>query len=422
MELKDTKTMTKAVNNRFKITKSFKDAAMQVFPVFVWKNKEKTIVSSKRNVDPHLIVRKRLTKASNLNPYVPPERATFVKATNHRIEFQEYYVFLHFKNGIEYIEFNLVNFMKFEKDTVIKCHTEGNKIINGLKPCGLWYRAFSGPIYSNYNFQKSELRYVDFEKIYSNFHSFPNFLERVYKYRREIEFCQKVGAFEFADGIACNNSYIDMRSVTRKWLKANKRILKKNPSPEYFASLEKIEELAKRIQIKPNRLFDYLLKHKLSVDSYNKHIENIKCINYPLNKMYILPENFEQIRDEVLEIVTIQRFKKRNIDFLKATKYFKEVCNKTLSGCVFSIPDNAESMVKTGMKMNNCLKNYIDQVISGKSIIVLIKDTRSNNRLYALELSPESYNIRQLKGKNNTTPPKKIQRIVDKYAQSLLVA
>lgn len=411
-----------AVKNRFKITKGFKEFTSKYFPIYIWENKNKKIVSSTRNPKDCVTIRKRLAKNSNLSPYVPYERATYVRTSSRRIELQEYKIYLTFVDGIEHINLELVNFMKLENNTLIRCHCFGNEIIAGFTSFGpsMYSSAFSSMVYPNYSMENSELKYISFDDIYSNFTNFAKFIERIYKYRYEIEFCQKVGAIKFADAIASGNPNADMRIITKKWLRTHKYILKKNPETNYFSIQNEIKSLADQLRVKASKLSNYLSKHDSSIEIYRKHVENLIKLNYPFEKKYLFPSNFKEVRQEIETIIQDLEFESENSKFLEISKEFSPTCNKTLSGYTFLVPTSTACVIREGIELNNCLKSYITKIVSKKSLIIFVRSIHEPGKsLYALEISPDLHEIRQFHGVNNSTPSEKARKAVDRYIKSL---
>ncbi|HAP4123821.1 TPA: hypothetical protein IUV15_003157, partial [Enterococcus faecalis] len=112
---------------------------------------------------------------------------------------------------------------------------------------GYMSSAYTNTVFYSNNWQEklttiSELKYLKLPTISRQE------LAHVYKYRNEIEFLQKIGATTLANEILFDDERnifgtwhkkVDMRVITKNWLKANKKRLKTTNPTFHMLMLEK---------------------------------------------------------------------------------------------------------------------------------------------------------------------------------------
>ena len=197
---------------------------------YKWTNKDKTIIASDLNLG-HCI-EKRLTKSSRLTFYDKTYFFSIILSTSKRIEIQSYEFRSKLVEGKQFIDWHFTNLERFENDKHVKIGQD----YNGQFYPYLFANFFSGGYYTGNKFypnnwieklkKVSELKYLKFGNIYYWE------IERLYKYKFEIEFAQKIHAYKLANEIMYPDYRIgftrnvDMRTLNRRWLQKNKQFFK----------------------------------------------------------------------------------------------------------------------------------------------------------------------------------------------------
>lgn len=238
--------LRKLVDNHLKAPKAFFEWCERQIPVYHWENKEKKIISSNR--EGGILVKKRLTKKTRLSFCGGFFPFAIILCSSKRIEIQSWSYWQDIKDGQEELEFRLTNIEVLTNNHHYKLYQfNDGRVAEGLIPN---YSSLGGA-YQNTKFfpnnwigslqKRSELRYIhlapsmDFRR-----------LPRIYKFRKEIEYCQKINAINLEADIIYQ--YADMRCVNMNWLKKNKAILKNSTrSFGYFKLKEEIEKKRRKI-------------------------------------------------------------------------------------------------------------------------------------------------------------------------------
>lgn len=184
-------------------------------PVYLWKNKEQTILSSERKNC--LLIEKRLCKNSNLS--IPTKFYSFaiILVSKNRIEIQSHDYWLEVRKGKEILTSRMANFERFEKGTHTKASYWNGDWHKGLLPnYGYMSGAYTNTVFYPNEWEKKLYRNKDMKYL-----ELPHLsryeLSRIYKYRNQIEHLQKINATTLANQVL---SYeVDCRVMTKKWLK-----------------------------------------------------------------------------------------------------------------------------------------------------------------------------------------------------------
>jgi len=194
---------------------------------YKWSNKDKTIIAS--DLDLGYCIEKRLTKSSRLSFYDKTYFFSIILSTSKRIEIQSYEFRSELVEGKQFIDWQFTNLERFENDKHVKIGQDYNEQFYPY----LFGNFFSGGYYTGNKFypnnwieklkKVSELKYLKFGNIaYWE-------IERLYKYKFEIEFAQKIHAYKLANeimypGYTGFTKNVDMRTLNRRWLQKNKQL------------------------------------------------------------------------------------------------------------------------------------------------------------------------------------------------------
>lgn len=417
--------------NCLKPPKAFFDWCYEQMPTYVWKNKEEEIIASERN---HNDVReKRLTKNSRLTFYDRKENFMTVLCTKKRIEIQTYTIVSKFENGKQIFLSYLLNLEQLANDNHIKI---GLRNIDhyefGLTNTGTMF-SYSTQyllLYQNNWLNRigeiSELRYLDLEEEY------PEELPHIYKYRRLIEFAQKIGASELASEIIAQR--LDMRKVTVNWLKRNKEFFKKSDrkystwelkneienrggklidGAEKYLSIQLLDELPNGLSL--IRFQNYLIKHKVNARYYVDYINTLKDLNISLSERHILPKDIYKAHDEAVARLNAMKREVVRKEFAKRAKELKEL-EMRVQGYQFILPKDAKELIEEGKSLEMCVggSSYINSHANGETTIVLIRRANELDKpYYTLEYRDKK--IIQLHGYKNKNADKFLQEASNEW-------
>lgn len=321
--------LTKKIGKPLTPPKAFIDWCHAQLPIYEWKNNQETLRSSNRTNG--FLIKKRLTKASKLTFSTKFYSFAIILVSSTRIEIQSHDFWLEIVNGKEELHYEMTNFERFSKGEHLKAHCLKGKWYEGLlSNYGIMSGAYTNTVFypNKWNEQlrkRSELRYLGLPLL--DFRDIAN----IYKYRLEIEFCQKINAPVLADEIMfpsyrfIGGEYrkcVDMRVLTMKWLKQNKWRIKN--TKKTFSEL-KMEEVAHKrkseivpgieeyldyrdfVKIPPHvgfkRFQRWIIENKINFKYYLDYLSLLEKLNIPLtHSLVVMPRNLEEKHDEAVNV------------------------------------------------------------------------------------------------------------------------
>lgn len=352
-----------------------------------------------------------------------------------RIEVQSYGCWKE-KNKTPVLE--LVNMELLTQNKIIKItrnyFNEGSYMF-GLTRINMFSGAYTNAIMYNNNWKEklkevSELKYI---RLPYMFHI--SYLSRYYKYRKEIEFTQKINAIELCNNIMTGLG-IDMRVINQNWLRKNKRYFKN--SSKSFSTFKLEEEINKRNgkmvegidlyieykdvkkipkQIGIIKAQNWIIKNKVDIQYYFDYLHLLKDLNISLDESNILPKDLEQAHDNAVNQLNAL---KREIE-LNGFKDRKLTLNKLemeIDDYKFIIPGKAKELITEGKKLHHCVggSNYIKDHARGKTTIIFIRKEVSKP-LFTMEF--KNNKIVQLRANRNDNPPKEVWEVTNKWLSEI---
>lgn len=430
------------IENKLKPPKAFFDWCYSQISTFKWSNKRQTILASDRS--DCFVIEKCLTKSTNLTFFHDFRTFAIVLVTSKRIEIQSYGLWSRINEGKQTIECELTNFEQFASGKhIMVTRLDNGRPVFGLTP----NKPFGGPyagtaLYPNGWADKvrdiSELRYLKIERLS------PLGIENIYKYRREIEFLQKINANNLANQVMhpgyTNNVYgswrknVDMRTINENWLRKNKQFFKNSDRTFLEYELEKrIKERNGKVVPGIERYLDYrdiskiprgvgiirfqnwMIKNKVNFKYYLDYLSLLKDLGIQLDENLIIPKDLEKAHDNAVELLNqMQRevnekmYEKR----LKAILKYENI----VGDCAFLVPKDLNELVAEGKALHHCVggSGYIDGHKQGKTTIIFIRQKEAIEKpFYTLELKNES--IVQLRGKHNQVAPPEVKEAADSW-------
>lgn len=429
--------------------KAFFDWCLSHIPTYYWSNKKKTILTSTRKNCP--IIKKRLTKNSRLSF---PDRfysfAIFL-VSKKRIEIQSYAYWHEIENGKEVIISRLANLERFSKGKHIKAHSDGKNWYEGL----LSNYSYMSSAYTNTIFYKNNWR----EKIINNddlkylkLDSVTRYnLANIYKYRVEIEYLQNINATVLANEIihtryeyinGSNHKQVDLRVITRNWLKKNKGFLKsENPS---FNSLmlrqtlkrrgvkakknidlhlhyKQVQKLPKEVNL--TKFQNWAVKQEVSFNYYIDYLNMLDELKIPLNDKSAFPKNLTKSHDELVSTINQLKRELEEQAYIKRKKELKQL-EQEIDEFVFLVPKDLQEIVHEGCILHHCVgsKSYLDRHSNGETNIVFIRKKESVHTPY-FTMEYQNKKVRQIQGKyNQEEVPKAVQEAVNKWQTKITKA
>ncbi|HEO8611251.1 TPA: PcfJ domain-containing protein [Streptococcus suis] len=440
---------------RLKPPKAFWDWCYSQITTYRWSNKHETIVASDMQLG--YCIEKRLTKASKLTFFDKVYFFSVVLATAKRIEIQSYMFSSSFDNGKQVINFEMTNLERFEGGKHIKIGRANN---DQYLPFLIENYYGSGPYTGNKfypnNWNKqlktiSELRYIKFDKI--GYHQ----IERLYKYRYEIEFAQKIGANRLADEIMFPYAFtrlgfkktVDMRTLNRRWLRKNKHFFKNSdrsfsefelarrigqrngklvPGIEKHLDYQDIKHIPAGVGI--NKFQNWVIKHRINFRDYKDYLNMLAEMGIdPEGDAMIVPKDFVAMHRHTVEIYNQFREEQRRLQRaeqdraqrerekqLEAEFKRRDTFDMTLAGYTFHVPSRVAELIYEGKKLHHCVSSYTEKHLKGKTMIVFVRlASKPNTPLYTLEVNLGW--IVQFRGKYNRDVPGEVWDVAKKWLQ-----
>ncbi|MGG5373390.1 hypothetical protein IGI67_005063 [Enterococcus sp. AZ196] len=427
--------------------KAFFDWCLSHIPNYRWENKKETILASNRENCP--IIVKRLSARSLLNI---PEKAYFfaiVLVTKKRIEIQSYVYWSEVRDGKQVIESRMSNLERFSNGKHIKAHKRNDEWYEGL----LQNYGFMSSAYTNSNFypndwqdkahQLKELQYLEIENL--NRHTLPKY----FKYHKEIEYCQKIGAKLIANEIiepdilsSYNRSIysIDLRVCTWNWLRKNKQsiknsnksfndvqmehlIRKRNGKPiegiGKYLNYREFKQIPKEVNI--TKFQHWVMKGKFDFQTYKDYLAMLDELKIPKNsELVFMPRDLRDKHDDLAKTITKIKQAKRN-DYLNSVLESRAQYEMKQDDYTFIVPKTLREIVEEGSALEHCVGGnyYLERHKKGETTIVFMrKTTNIDTPLYTIEY--RNGKIIQIQGKRNRIAiTNDIQATADKWAKKV---
>ena len=453
----------------------FKELVVDLFPVYIWKNKEKTIQS--RDELSTNVVEKRLMKTSKLTFIETPKRIVINQASKTKLQ-QLIFVFTQeISQGKETITVQLIQIDEWSNNTRKSYQYTWNpdqgyawqkgrqSYANSFYMTTLY--EFDAPnVYNKYQ-TISELKYLP-ESVIRKLKQltgsyYIHYMERLYNYRSTIEYLNNIGASNLAYDIPQVTNYystVNMNRLRPKRLRKMKQLLK-NLNPNYleYCYILDCQKHGYKIQLGIFRDFgireqdyrtfsgytdkswtkfeNYLVKaHKqeprlqkrdIKVD-YFDYLKQASDLGYDLNdSSYLFPKNFRKAHDRVLK-ETLEKEEQTNGEKLHAQnqayqelKQEKEsTWTQTIGSYIFRLPKSISELKWEGKRQHHCVGSYTERILREKTNIVFVRDVEHpDDALYTMELdNTKEHKLVQIRAKYNNSPEdKNIRTLIDQYRQ-----
>ncbi|MGX7130336.1 PcfJ domain-containing protein [Enterococcus wangshanyuanii] len=448
------------IENALKPRKTFFDWCYSQIHTFKWSNKQQTILASDRkNCE---VIEKRLTKRTNLTFFDKFYAFCVVLVTAKRVEIQTYCFWSNIENGKQKIKMELSNLERFSNDEYIQIGKWWNEYTTGLTPILPMGGAYTGVTNYEDDWKEriqtiSELRYIDFSQAqYFDRHD----IGHVYKYRKEIEFLQKIKATTIASQLMRDHE-IDYRVFNQNWLKANKSILKNSSLTfdefelerrirnrngkvvqgiDQYLSYKDIKHIPKGVGIV--KFQNWVIKKAIDFQYYHDYITMLSDIGKKADTLKtIIPDDLREAHDEALKVYLILEpdIKKRKkalkdakerrrlekeereneIQFKRRLRQIRKY-ETIIDGYAFVVPKKLEDIVNEGKMLSHCVGNsrYLSEHRDGETTIVFVRKEQEKERpLCTLEYKDGQ--IAQLQGYKNQEEnvPEGVKKASDKWLE-----
>ncbi|EOJ59647.1 PcfJ domain-containing protein [Enterococcus faecalis] len=426
--------------------KAFFNWCTAQIPTYEWQNKKETILASSRKNCP--IIKKRLTKYSRLS--FPTKFYSFgiILVRAKRIEIQTHSYWQTITDGIENLIYEPSNLERFSNDTHVKAHYENGHWHEGLLAnYGYMSSAYTNTVFYPNNWQEnlmtnSELKYLKLPVISRQE------LAHIYKYRNEIEFLQKIGATTLANEILFNDERnvfgtwhkkVDMRIITKNWLKANKQRLKTTNPTFHMLMLEKtlkerkvariegienylhysqIKQLPKEVNL--TKFQHWFMRKGERFSYYMDYLHMLEELNTPFTDDVLFPKNLQLAHDNATNTLNLlereleeQQYQERKIQ-LKALE-------TEIDDLLFLAPHSLQEIVEEGQVLHHCVgsQHYLEQHTNGTTTIIFIRRKEEPSMPY-FTLEYRNQQVTQIQGKRNRQEvPEKIKQAVRQWQENL---
>lgn len=437
------------VDKRLHAPKAFYDWCYSQIPTIIFSNKNKVISSSRKGCE---VIRKRLTKKTKLDFYDCYKCFSIILCTSKRIEVQSYCFYSRYNHGIQNIKCELVNFELFENDEHIQCSQNyfvtGNKYQFGLCRQYSMGGAYTGVIMyensiDNQLKRKSELKYIEW-KIPINIWD----IRRFYKYRREIEFLQKIKARQIVYELMYLPTQCDMRIMNEKWLRKHKHEIKNSdfgfekiildekirgrngkpvPGAEKHISHVNFDKIPSCVGIV--HFQNWAIKNHIDFRYYIDYLKLMKQCGVPINESNACPKDLQRAHRDMVDLFNALEKERREEEKRKreaeTKKKFEQITKArknmemTINGYVFILPKRASDLVEEGSALHHCVGTYVEDHASGETTIVFIRNSDKLDRpLYTMEFRKKD--IVQIRAKYNKKPPNEVFEAAEIWKKKVL--
>ncbi|WP_048669792.1 PcfJ domain-containing protein, partial [Enterococcus sp. 255_ESPC] len=394
--------MSKYPNNQKPLTppKAFFDWCNAQIPTYEWQNKKETILASSRKNCP--IIKKRLTKHSRLSFPMKFYSFGIILVRAKRIEIQTHSYWQTITDGVETLIYEQSNLERFSNNTHTKAHYENGDWYEGLLAnYGYMSSAYTNTVFYSNNWQEklttiSELKYLKLPTISRQE------LAHVYKYRNEIEFLQKIGATTLANEILFDDERnifgtwhkkVDMRVITKNWLKANKKRLKTTNPTFHMLMLEKtlkerkvariegienylhysqIKQLPKEVNL--TKFQHWFMRKGERFSYYMDYLHMLEELNTPFTDDVLFPKNLQLAHDNATNTLNLLERELEEQQYQERKKQLKAL-ETEIDDLLFLAPHSLQEIVEEGQVLHHCVgsQHYLEQHTKGKTTIVFIR-------------------------------------------------
>ncbi|MGL4645229.1 MAG: PcfJ domain-containing protein [Vagococcus fluvialis] len=457
-----TKQLAKEIGKTLTPPKDFFKWCESQIPIYKWQNKQQTIISSNREHGE--VIEKRLTKNSRLDFREKFYPFGIILVSKNRIEIQSYGYWLDVKGGEEKLEYRLTNFERFSNNKHIQAHTGyHNSWYHGLlSNYGYMSGAYTNTVFYPNNWQSKlknnrDIKYLTLPRIQRKD------INRIYKYRYEIEYLQKIGNKRLANNIMFTGklpygkdyySTADMTIITKNWLKKNKSLLKKSDESFnkimiqlYMAkrNIVMIDNLDRLLHYKQlmklpkevnwNKFQKWFIQQGKTFNYYMDYLNMLNELNITLNdNQVIFPKDLEKAHDNAVDIINQINADKRakflaeqkhqqELEEIAYQKRFKQLLKleKEIDEFVFLVPKDIQEIIQEGNALHHCVgsSTYINDHKKGKTNIIFIRQKDEVEKPY-FTLEYKNQHVAQVQGKyNRETVPNDLQKAINKWEDKI---
>lgn len=443
--------------NHLKPSKMFFETCKSMFPIYIWRNKTKEVISSHRKIEKTTeVIQKRLTKASNLNFHSRIYYFKTVVVSKKRLEIQTYSMAQIVKDGKEQFITKLLNLELYFEGNRYPVTKYGEVWSKGKTAISSVYNLMHLPM----NWQKrcksnEDMKYLDLT-ITGEIDI--DIIPHLYKYRDRIEYCQKIGAINLANqligsystwsytyyGYRSQHIKPDMRKVTMRWLKNHKSFFKNSDRVletlelklaiesrgfKYISGIEKY--ITKRdLELLPDsiklvKFQNWIIKEKVRIVDYRDYLSMLNNLGVNLNDKLLYPKNFQKAHDDAVkaynEFKTEEKFKKEEQNEKSYLERLDDLIKleMNIDQFVFRVPKSLKEIIQEGYNQHHCVASYTQKVSKGETTIIFVRQKNEPDKpLYTMEL--RKGRIVQLRGAYNKDASESATNAANKYVETLL--
>lgn len=443
-----TNQLAKEIGKTLTPPKDFFKWCESQIPIYIWKNKQQMIISSNREHGE--VIEKRLTKNSRLDFREKFYPFGIILVSKNRIEIQSYGYWLDVKGGEEKLEYRLTNFERFSNNKHIQAHTGyHNSWYHGLlSNYGYMSGAYTNTVFYPNNWQSKlknnrDIKYLTLPRIQRQD------INRIYKYRYEIEYLQKIGNKRLAKNIMFTGklpygkdyySTVDMTIINKNWLKKNKSLLKNSDKSfneimielylqkRNIKMIDNIDRLVHYKQLKklPNEInlrkfINYLEEQKFSFDYYLDYIYMLQELETPLTSdLVIFPKDIRKAHDDLVSVIGKLKRELEEKEYEKRQKSLQKY-EQEIDEFMFLVPKDLQEIVNEGNALHHCVggKHYLDNHTKGNTNIIFIRQKDEVEKPY-FTLEYKNQHVAQVQGKyNRETVPNDLQKAINKWEDKI---
>lgn len=158
------------------------------------------------------------------------------------------------------------------------------------------------------------------------------------------------------------------------------------------------------------------------LNEYDDYLQMCLKENYDLKNDFILfPRDLQAAHDRVSTRIKLKADIKRHQAFVQAYQAIRSHLNFEKYGLMIVYPEKPEDIVREGNELHHCVGNYVSKVAEKQCIILFLRRTEDPQTPF-VTIEVRDGEVVQVRGKNNSEPPKEVERFMRLWEQNVLHA
>lgn len=177
-----------------------------------------------------------------------------------------------------------------------------------------------------------------------------------------------------------------------------------------------------------NRILKYIESQSSDVSEmrdvfsdWKDYVEDCKLLKYDLGNDFVLfPKDLAKTHRETYSLIEDNKGELFNSRIKEMHDRLLDLLGWEYGDSIITVPKTADDVIKEGQLLHHCVGRYVDKVAKGKTIVLFLrKKDEINKPYYTIELDPISLDIKQCRGKNNSSMDENVKKIINRYKKKL---